>query len=94
MFTIESLKIKEISSPKRIYINKKLTLADLQKRVEDEFYIPIDNQLIYRECYEGGALYKHINPRCNLEKTLESIEIEDGSILFVEIIDANLEISR
>ena len=86
---------EKTSSPKKIGVNKKGTISDMQKVFEEKLGIPSDKQKIYKKSYTGMSTYcEQVNYSFNLEKVLSNAGIYDGSTLFVEENDPSLSKSK
>ena len=86
---------EKTSTPKKIGVNKKGTVADMMKVFEEKLGIPSTKQKIYKKSYTGMSTFcEQVNYSFNLEKILSYVGIYDGSTLFVEESDPELVKSR
>ncbi|OMJ74395.1 hypothetical protein SteCoe_26692 [Stentor coeruleus] len=86
---------EKTSNPKKIGVNKKGTVADMQKKFEEKLNIPAEKQKIFKKSYTGMSTFcEQVNNSFNLEKILATAGIYDGSTLFIEESDNTLTKSR
>ena len=86
---------EKTSNPKKIGVNKKGSVADMQRTFEEKLGIPIDKQKIYKKSYAGMSTFcEQVNHSFNLEKILSYVGIFDGTTLYVEESDVALLKSR
>lgn len=86
---------EKVANPKKIGVNKKGTVADMQKTFEEKLGIPADKQKIFKKSYTGISTYcEQVNYSFNLEKVLSNAGIYDGSTLFLEESDATQSKSK
>jgi ubiquitin carboxyl-terminal hydrolase 47 len=76
---------EKTSNPTKIAVNKKGTVADMQKCFEEKLKIPADKQKIFKKSYAGMSTYcEQVNYSFNLEKLLSYVGIYDGTTLYIE----------
>lgn len=87
-----SLTIEEkTSNPKKIGVNKKGTVAEMQEVFAVKLGIPVEKQKIFKKSYTGMSTFcEQVNLLSNLEKQLSYVGIYDGTTLFVEVLDPTL----
>ena len=86
---------EKTSNPKKIGVNKKGTVADMQKIFEEKLGIPVEKQKIYKKSYAGMSTFcEQVNNSFHLEKILSYVSIYDGTTLYVEEADPSLSKSR
>lgn len=86
---------EKTANPKKIGVNKKGTIADMQQIFAEKLSIPVDKQKIFKKSYTGMSTYcEQVNYSFNLEKMLSNAGIYEGSTLYIEEVDSSLQKSR